>query len=320
MIYDISYLRLEDIRKFITKFKNISYKIENNFLKYLKIYYDNPLIKDLSFLIKTKNNKLFCPLTIIGNKNPELSFYKDPIEIFSEKKIDKETNLLLKKTLSEIVKNNQVKNMCFKVKKENVLINKSVLDNLDKIISEIYLDLNLDLLQIQKDFKQSLRTILRKEYEFLNYEIIDKENYKKDEILNMRKMHILVSGKETRSVESWLQNEKMILDGNAFIVKAIYKNKPISYNFFFFNDVVCIYFFSCTLREYFKTLKNITHKSLWHAISYAKKKSNYFYIGSSTIFSKTVLSKKELNIEKFKKQFNSKSEEYYIFNHIPNFF
>ena len=74
------------------------------------------------------------------------------------------------------------------------------------------------------------------------------------------------------------------------------------------------------LREYFKTLKNITHKSLWHAISYAKKKSNNFYIGSSTIFSKTVLSNKELNIEKFKKQFSSKSEQYYIFNHIPNFF
>ena len=154
----------------------------------------------------------------------------------------------------------------------------------------------------------------------MNYEIIDKINYKKNEILNMRKMHIQVSGRETRSKESWIQNEKMILDGNGFIVKAVYKNKPISYSFFFYNNRTCRYFSSCTLREYFKIIKNITHKSLWYAILYAKKNSNYFYVGSSTVFSKKPLSEKELNIEKFKKQFSSKSEEYYIFNDVPNFF
>jgi len=320
MSFDMLYLKLEDMKNHINKFKEISYKIENNFITYTKIYYNNPSIKDLSFLVKTENNTIYCPLTLFNKTNYKLNFYNEPIEIFSKKKIDNETNLQLKKLFHDLIKTNQIKKVYFKVKKENIKIDENISNSLDKIISEIFIDLNLDLSEIQKEFKQSLRTILKKKYEFLNYEIIDKINYKKNEILNMRKMHIQVSGRETRSKESWIQNEKMILDGNGFIVKAVYKNKPISYSFFFYNNRTCRYFSSCTLREYFKIIKNITHKSLWYAILYAKKNSNYFYVGSSTVFSKKPLSEKELNIEKFKKQFSSKSEEYYIFNDVPNFF
>ena len=118
MSFDISYLKLEDIKDHINKFKEISYKIENNFITYTKIYYNNPSIKDLSFLIKTKNNTIYCPLTLINEKKPELNFYNYPIEIFSEKKIDKELNLFLNKTLSDIKKKNNVKNMFIKVKKK----------------------------------------------------------------------------------------------------------------------------------------------------------------------------------------------------------
>lgn len=318
--FDVSHLQLEDIKKYIKKFKEISYKLEKNFIRYTEIYNQNPEIRDLSFYVKTKDNTIYCPLTLFNKERPEISFYNYPIEIFSEKKIDEELNQFLNKTLNDIKKQNKVKNICFKVKKNNIINNENTPENLEKIVSDIYISLNLSHHEIQSNFKQSLRTILRKKYETLEYQIIDKENYKRNEIHKMREMHLIVIGKETRSKESWLQNERMILDGNAFIVKATFENKPISYSFFYFNEITCFYLSSCSLREYFKTIKNITHSSLWHAIVYAKKKCDYFYIGSTTVYSKKKILEKEVNIDKFKKQFSLESEEYCIFNDVPNFF
>ena len=51
-----------------------------------------------------------------------------------------------------------------------------------------------------------------------------------------------------------------------------------------------------------------------------KKKCDYFYIGSTTVYSKKKILEKEVNIDKFKKQFSLESEEYCIFNDVPNFF
>ena len=136
----------------------------------------------------------------------------------------------------------------------------------------------------------------------------------------MRDLHIMVSGKETRSKDSWYQNEKMILDGNGFLIKTIYKNKTISYSFFYINKTTCTYFSSCTLRDYFKIIRNINHKSLWLAINYAKGKCDNFFIGSLTKYSKNKVDEKELQIEKFKKKFNKNYEECYLYDDIPNSF
>ena len=41
----------------------------------------------------------------------------------------------------------------------------------------------------------------------------------------MRDLHFFISERETRGLQSWQQNEKMILDGNAFLVKLPVYNK-----------------------------------------------------------------------------------------------
>ena len=179
------------------------------------------------------------------------------------------------------------------------------------ITDEIYVDLNQDLRNIEQNFSQSLRRKLRFDSQSLKFTIIDKNNYQNNEILKMRDLHIFVAQRETRNLQSWQQNEKMILDGNGFLVKLEYKGRTISYIFFSFNSTVASYFSSATIRDYFKTLNNITHKSMYLAIKYLKNKSKFLYIGSQTLYSKNLLSEKEKNIEFFKKSFVSKKKNLY---------
>ena len=73
----------------------------------------------------------------------------------------------------------------------------------------------------------------------------------------MKKMHEEISKKITRSNQSWLLNEKMILNNKAFLVQVSDLTKVISYSLFFYNGRESCYFSSCTYRDLFKDYKNI---------------------------------------------------------------
>ena len=91
---------------------------------------------------------------------------------------------------------------------------------------------------------------------------MDHNNYKKNEIFKMMKMHEIVSGKKTRSLKTWKINEEMILNKKGILIYVEYKKEIISYSFFYLNSITCSYFSSCTVREYFKIIKNIFRNSL----------------------------------------------------------
>ena len=300
------------LRKILKNEKGISKRLEKNHIKYLELY-NNINFKNLSFVFETKANKIICPLTMHTNQQNInfLSFYNLPIQFFSKKKIEKEIFFLLVEYFNKLKKKLNVEKVPFKMKtsdKELELLDKKKLLN---ITDEIYVDLNQDLRNIEQNFSQSLRRKLRFDSQSLKFTIIDKNNYQNNEILKMRDLHIFVAQRETRNLQSWQQNEKMILDGNGFLVKLEYKGRTISYIFFSFNSTVASYFSSATIRDYFKTLNNITHKSMYLAIKYLKNKSKFLYIGSQTLYSKNLLSEKEKNIEFFKKSFVSKKKNLY---------
>lgn len=300
------------LRKILKNEKGIAQRLEKNHIKYLELY-NNINFKNLSFVFETKANKIICPLTMHTNQQNInfLSFYNLPIQFFSKKKIEKEIFFLLVEYFNKLKKKLNVEKVPFKMKtsdEELELLDKKKLLN---ITDEIYVDLNQDLRNIEQNFSQSLRRKLRFDSQSLKFTIIDKNNYQNNEILKMRDLHIFVAQRETRNLQSWQQNEKMILDGNGFLVKLEYKGRTISYIFFSFNSTVASYFSSATIRDYFKTLNNITHKSMYLAIKYLKNKSKFLYIGSQTLYSKNLLSEKEKNIEFFKKSFVSKKKNLY---------
>jgi hypothetical protein len=189
----------------------------------------------------------------------------------------------------------------------------------NKLVEEMFIDLSNPEKVIFKNFKQSSKTVLNKIYNELNYQIIDYLNYN-GEIEEMRKLHIKIANKETRSKETWLINEKMICNQEGFLIKVDYNNNPISYSFFFYNEYLCEYFSSVTIREYFKQFTNITHKSLWLAIQYIKGNCKFFYLGDRTFYSNNLIGEKEKNIEKFKYSFHEFTQKYLILENFDNLF
>ena len=108
------------------------------------------------------------------------------------------------------------------------------------------------------------------------------------EILKIEKIYIfLLLNEKPETYRSWQQNEKMILDGNGFLVKLEYIVGRISY-IFLVSIAQSLHIFprqqlGIILKPYFN---NITHKSMYLAIKYLKNKSKFLYIGSQTLYSK----------------------------------
>tara|TARA_B100001013_G_scaffold259859_1_gene162879 strand:- start:106 stop:450 length:345 start_codon:yes stop_codon:yes gene_type:complete len=90
----ITYLKLnEPEEKYLSKVKEISHKIEKNYIEYKKLYYSTSFFENISFKIATFDNIIYCPLTLEKRDSTQkINFYGDPIEIFSKKKVDKELN------------------------------------------------------------------------------------------------------------------------------------------------------------------------------------------------------------------------------------
>ena len=284
------------------------------FIEYQKEYNNDCEYIDLSKLFNLPGVNFFFFLTLEKNKaENKLNYYGKSIRI-EEFVLN---NSLLKKAVFKYLND-----LIFKYNIETCDIKISIFNNnfLDKnsefnIINELYVDLSFSETIIRKNFRELHQRLLNKTYEDLNYEIIDNTNYK-NEIYEMEKMHIEVSGKRTRSSKSWEINAEMIKNNCAFLTKASNKKKVLSYYFFFLNKISTIYFSSVTYREYFKIYKNLGHTSIWNAIKYSRNKSRFLYLGDENINSST---DKEKNIEFFKKGFANYKKKIITITKCENF-
>ena len=184
-------INIEELIKIkqISENKYLSHLADPLFMKYQEFYHETDFINKSIFL--NSDNQIFIPITI--DKNKKYSFYGNPIKIISENYISKIDYL-------------EIQSYFEKIKNENDLIdNKS--DQVERIFYEINIDLLESIEQIKSNFSSNTRNEIKKSYEDTNYQIIDKKNYKKDQIFEMMYFHIKISGKKTRSEQSWKQNE-----------------------------------------------------------------------------------------------------------------
>ncbi|TGK17260.1 hypothetical protein EHO61_12670 [Leptospira fluminis] len=98
---------------------------------------------------------------------------------------------------------------------------------------------------------------------------INGKNVKWKHFEDFMRMHIDVSGRQTRSEETWKLQYEMVQKEEAFLLIGSLNSKAISYGFFPYNFKSCYYGNSVSLREYFD--KPIFHRLLWEAILYAKE-------------------------------------------------
>jgi hypothetical protein len=296
----------------IFKKEYFSYKIDELYREYQNLYYKT-IFENHSFRIE-KDKSIIVPLTFdMSEKN--YSFFGDPIEFFYSKKIKKINYEKIKKKFNDSKHKSLFK---FEIKSEKPFV-KNKFNFIDKIINEIYIDLSLSIEDIKSNFSSNHRNEISKNYSNTVFKIIDYKNYKPNMIFEMMDLHKKVSGRQTRSKESWIQNEKMILEKKGFLTKVELDEKVISYSFFYHNKYTCIYLSSVGLREYYKIVRNMHHKSLWLAINYAKKYCKYFYIGPITLFNKISITEKEKSIEKFKNKFKGINKKFIILNKLPDY-
>ena len=307
MIGKISFVDFKYLKKsFLKDEKNISYKLDEQYMEFKKEYYKESFFENISFKIEYENVKVLCPLTIqFEKKKKKLNFFGDNILVFTNNRIDNNLDLQLIELFKNLKSKYMIDEITFKVSKKEKNI-ETAKNNIEKIESDIFIDLTLDKTELLNNFKPNLRNELKKKYNNTQYEIIDYKNFRDKDIKEMMHMHEKVSGKITRSEKTWNINGEMIKNKKAFIVRVLHEDNPISFSFFYYNHLTCSYFSSCSLREYFKIIKNLQHRAIYHAIEYSKNISKNLYLGSSTIFSKNNIDEKVLNIEKFKSKFLKK--------------
>ncbi len=298
--------------KNISQKKHFRYKLDSLIREYQQLFHKTLFVNESLIM---RNKKIIIPLTK-NIKTEEYSFYGDPIEIFSEGLISFEN---YENTRNQIKKLNGKKLFKFQVKDEKEIINNGS-PLIESVISEIYIDLSQSLETIKSYFSSNLRNEINKNYDGTTYEIVDKSNYRPNEIFDMMKFHIKISGRQTRSDDSWRQNEKMLLKDQGFLTRINYENKIISYSFFCHDKFTCNYLSSVGERDYYKSIRNMHHKSLWMAIKQAKKnRCKYFFVGPNTLYSKKGITEKEKSIERFKSKFKGTNSKFVILNDLPDY-
>ena len=294
-----------------------TYLINQILAEYDKEYNLNFKYEDISFIFEKNEDFIISPLTKSYQDNfCYLNYYGRPINFFYFIQKDHSIINIFNKYFYDFIKENKFNNI--KVIKEN----NSLLDNffnnedIKSIYEETIIDLTLPLEKIYSQLNKSHRWNVNKGRRQLNYYIYDYKNYPDNEIFEMMDMHKNVSGRQTRSNLSWEINERMIKNNNGFLIKTKLHKLTISYSFFFHDENSCVYFSSCTLRDYFKY--SVNHFSIWNAITHCKSLGiKTFFIGrSKTLYINEVQDEKEKSIEEFKGLFGGIKKKIYEYNKI----
>lgn len=112
-------------------------------------------------------------------------------------------------------------------------------------------------------------------------------------IYNLKQLHRYVTGRKTRSDETWDIQEDMIRAGEGFVVELYKDGTLISAAFFMTNQYCCYYAVAASLKGV------NSHPVIWSAIEYCKAEGlKRFELGE-----KLEGTEKEKNISKFKAGF-----------------
>ena len=279
---------------------------------------DGISFKDISFIcLKNKQPVyLFQGQLLIQNNKISLINYQIPcisIENHNiiDKKVEKEINLQFDQIL---------KNVTFEIHYRDNLINNNISIFSRYLTSKGY-TLNyaayktINLLHsedsLKKNVRKSYKSLINWGNKHIDKIIINKKNITEEHIKHFRSLHKEVSGKFTRSYDSWLRQLKLVQSDEGFIIFGFKEKELISAGFFMHNEKNCYYASSASKRDLFD--KPIFHSIMMEAILYSKKIGcEWFEVGDHSFipYTKGQQKSKILDIEKFKSGFGGLSKLY----------
>lgn len=183
-----------------------------------------------------------------------------------------------------------------------------------KISYELYVDLSKDLLEIKNNFRKSYKSLITSGQKIWKIYILDKfDKSIWDEFVNL---HLVVSGRKTRSDISWDIHLKSIDEGGSFLIYLCNdENKMVGGGVFNFNKHEGFYAVGAYDRSLFD--KPLGHVVQFRAIEELKNRGVHWYkIGLKSLTTDTPTpTEKELSIGDFKSGFATHVFPKYIIDH-----
>lgn len=175
-------------------------------------------------------------------------------------------------------------------------------------LAEVICDLRLDLDEIKKSLSKSTRYDIRQGEKHFSLDIYG-SNMLQEDWQEFRELHREVSGRETRSRDSWdLQFENLKSD-NATFVSARYgtSNKLVGGMYVDRSKLDALYSVAATDRNFFEMGIGVNHAMQWKLIEFLKGIGVEKYVVGYREMSGTK-SQKVQNIDLFKSKFGTREE------------
>ena len=285
-----------------------------NTVKYYVSYFSENNSINLSIVLYYDKNAVgIMPLMAHKNKDGEWILSSNGVEIIEP---------IFKKTLTDKIRKKiekKILDLIFDLSKQ-LKINRCQFSNIDFFkLSKWYInlldlaeetfashhllvDLSLSIEKIKSNFRKSFKPLINKG--FREWKIEVHEHVTKEQFENFRKLHKLVSGKSTRSVESWnIQRESVNSKESFVITVSDKKNLLVGFGLFVYSKYSGSYAVGVYKRELFN--KPLGHSVQMKAIEIFKNKGlSWYEIGNKHLSTDKILpTEKELSISFFKEGF-----------------
>lgn len=303
---------LENTSQYVTIYSSRS--VINYYINYLSEYNS----QDLSFVVyKSKIPVAIFPLFIYKKEGKweltsNASSIIEPIFIDA---INKKVKTKIEKLIIDIFKSITQELNVEKLQLTNMsIINTSnwyllwlEQANNEFITHHLYVDLSLPIEKIKVNFSKSHKTLINKSMNEWNIKVCTKDDEFIDDIFKeFRLLHLEVSGRVTRSLESWKSQLQQIKHDEAFLVTVRDDfNVLIGAGLFNYNKIMGIYSVAAYKRELFD--KPIAHGVIMESIIFLKeKKCQWYEVGQRHYgIDRIKPTEKELSISHFKEGFST---------------
>lgn len=300
LIEDIDHLK-EHFPTLMEKFQYSKYEILYQREYFLDTHSEN------SICVECNNRPIL--LIPLFSKNNEYSFFGNPFEILYSPSAHASQHYEAARLLKSYFTGKKISFYSCPISNP-YLISQNHKLRIEKIAT---INLTLEENDILKSIRSSYRSLINNGKKILIVKTLDCDSIQRSDFNQFKKFHIQVSGRQTRSDETWNLQYQSIIAGTSFLTLAYLNNELVSGNLISYNAKTAYYSISVNNRKLMELKTPIGHYPIISSALYAKSLGvEVFILG---IVESPLFNDKEINIGKFKKGFMTDFKDqisYYI--------